>query len=217
MADVFSAPGGAIHCNPIAKELLTTSVLPNCTWRAGQAAAMARSSAVRLMGALVKAHAVKETYQSLLQHGLIPLLLTALEEEEAGTRLIACGSLTAILNLVLGDVGYEDTKRALPEVLKRLDDSRDLVRIACLETVDAMVNVVTAQNSWTYYDYIIEGVLNYLEDSDPSMRDNAYTYLEKWAKLDAQKFIKCVHNFRSRGVTTAEEPCQRLLAFAGAL
>jgi len=217
LATVFSAPEGGVHCHPIAPVLLTECVLPNCTWRAGQAAASARTNAVRLLGTIVRVHTVKATYQGLLQGGLVPVLLSALEEEEAATRLLACQTLGTLFELLQGEVGYEDTKRSIPEVLKRLDDSRDVVRLSAVDTVTALVGVIQAQKCSTWLEYIVQQMLNYLEDSDRVMCDKAQTTLQSYAALDPDKFTQCVGTFMQRGTTSAMDRCNQLLSHARCL
>jgi len=217
MADAYAAPEAGPHCDPIAPVVLERAVLPNCTWRAGIAAAMARSAAVRLLGAVVPLHREKGTYQALLGQGLIPVLLTAMEEEEAASRLLACHTLSAMFHLLQAEIGYEDTKRSIPEVLKRLDDSRDSVRLAALDTVTALVAVVQHQNCSTYYDYIVEAVLHYLEDSDLAMREKSFKTLQSYAELDKEKFAANVRKYLAKGTTSAGVQCRELLAGTGAL
>jgi len=214
LAEVFSAPDAAPHCNRIAAVLLTQCALPNCTWRAGAAAAAARSAAVRLLGMIIKVHRVQSTYVSLLPKGIIAVLLSGLEEEDAATRLLACETLATLFTLVKEQLGYEDTRRSIPEILKRLDDSRDHVRLSALDTVTAFVHVVQAQSCSTYFEYIVEAVLNYLEDSDHTMKEKARVTLMSYAELDPDKFQKVVTKYMQRGTSSAMEQCSELLAHA---
>lgn len=181
---------------------------------AGAAAAAARSAAVRLLGTLVRAHSVKSTYEAMLPGGLVGVLLSALEEEDAATRLLACETITTLFSLLRDSVGYEDTRRSIPEILKRLDDSRDRVRLSALDMVTALVGVVQAQSCSTYLEYIVEAVLNYLEDTDPAMREKAQSTLKRYAELNPDKFVQCVNKHLQRGTSTATDRCYELLAHA---
>merc|ERR1712172_465028 len=107
-------------------------------WRAGAAAALARTAAVRLLAVLVRNHPVKQMYQVLLPSGLIATMLTALEEEDSRSRLLACETLTVLLKLLDDAMGYQELRAAIPEIMKRLDDSRDIVRLSALDTVVAL-------------------------------------------------------------------------------
>jgi len=214
LADVLSSKGSDRHSGPMASTFAAQCALPNCTWRAGAMAAQARLHAVRLLAVLVRNHPVKHIFLPLLPAGLLTTLLSVLEEEESKTRLLVCQTLSTLFPLLEDSVPYQELRSALPEVMKRLDDSRDAVRLAALDTVIALSAPIVAQGCDSYLTYVVDAVLVYLEDADKAMREKAEQALRHYAKFEPLKFEESVRKYLQRGVTKAADCCQELIEYA---
>jgi len=177
-------------------------------------AAQARLHAVRLLAVLVRNHPVKHIFLPLLPAGLLTTLLSVLEEEESKTRLLVCQTLSTLFPLLEDSVPYQELRSALPEVMKRLDDSRDAVRLAALDTVIALSAPIVAQGCDSYLTYVVDAVLVYLEDADKAMREKAEQALRHYAKFEPLKFEESVRKYLQRGVTKAADCCQELIEYA---
>ncbi|CAM9262655.1 unnamed protein product, partial [Hapterophycus canaliculatus] len=68
---------------------------------------------------------------------LLPVLKTNLEDHEATTRKMTCLSLKMMFQMMPGALGEEPVRLMYPELLKRLDDSNDVVRLAVCDTIAA--------------------------------------------------------------------------------
>ena len=132
--------------------ILETVVLESLVWRAGATAAAARYAAVVCLGTMLRRSLFfsssprrSESNAStllvsrrallavLLKHhsSLLPGVFSAMEEDYyAETRKAACYALDGVLATAGVDLGDELRRATYPEILKRMDDSRDDVRVA---------------------------------------------------------------------------------------
>jgi dynein assembly factor 5 len=137
--------------------ILETVVFESLVWRAGATEAAARYAAVVCLGTMLRrslfaSRSGKNTNASskdasskapplLISRKALGLVLkrdlvlapvfSAMEEDYyADTRLAACYALDGILATIGVDLGDERRRAAYPEILKRMDDSRDDVRVA---------------------------------------------------------------------------------------
>ena len=145
--------GGALigGVNTRAVAILETVVLESLVWRAGATAAAARYAAVVCLGTMLRrslfvsaqtsgdasAKKLLVSQRALLavlrktHSGLLPGVFSAMEEDYyAETRKAACYALDGVLATAGFDLGDEKRRATYPEILKRMDDSRDDVRVA---------------------------------------------------------------------------------------
>merc|ERR1711934_434273 len=116
------------------KSFLTRVLLPPAVWQAGKTAASIRFHAIVAIASFFRENLMtsKDLARILLDDAiqLLPTLHSSLEEDYyADTRLSSCHALEALLT-VIGTRLTNDQKRLVyPELVKRLDDSNDKVRI----------------------------------------------------------------------------------------
>lgn len=136
--------------------ILETVVFESLVWRAGATEAAARYAAVVCLGTMLRRSlfasrsgfgeksskdASSKAPPLLVSRKALGLVLrrdlvlapvfSAMEEDYyADTRLAACYALDGILATIGVDLGDERRRAAYPEILKRMDDSRDDVRVA---------------------------------------------------------------------------------------
>eukprot|EP00658_Telonema_sp_P-2_P065481 TRINITY_DN54710_c0_g1_i1.p1 TRINITY_DN54710_c0_g1~~TRINITY_DN54710_c0_g1_i1.p1 ORF type:complete len:552 (-),score=130.18 TRINITY_DN54710_c0_g1_i1:223-1740(-) len=199
--------------------LLLDGVLPNAVWRAGKLAAQSRQAALRVIEELAAGCMAehKPYWQQAVRdagHGLVPLLLSALEDDDGGSRLAGCQILQQLLAVLPFDtLAYDQVRVMIPELLKRLDDSREVVRKAALGVVWNLASVIDHLKVSTYVEYITAGLLVYIEDS--ALQPLVVSTLERYAKSEPEVFKKEINKSIQRGVAT--NICLRLLELANGL
>jgi len=193
--------------------VLLSGVLPNAVWRAGQSAACARHAALAALVQLARHcqadhRCYWETAVCEASHGLLPLLLSALEDDDGTARLDACTILNHILSaLPPATFAYEQVRTMIPEVLKRLDDSRDNVRRAALGVLKSLADVIDHLSVGTYVEYITAGLLVYADDKD--IQSEVVDTLTRYATSEPDLFAKEVNKCIAHGVATST--CHELL------
>jgi hypothetical protein len=100
---------------------------------AGKSAAAVRFAALRgLHTALRKCRVCPEQLQPLLtpQAQLVPLIVQSMDEDwYTETRKLGCLTMQALLELAGAGLGDDMLRQIYPEIVKRLDDSSNAVRV----------------------------------------------------------------------------------------
>lgn len=190
------------------KSFLTRVLLPPAVWQAGKTAASIRFHAIVAIASFFRENLMtsKDLARILLDDAiqLLPTLHSSLEEDYyADTRLSSCHALEALLT-VIGTRLTNDQKRLVyPELVKRLDDSNDKVRIQTCVTLEALVDhCLTADYCDTNTGYLLKGVLIHMDDTNPKVQEAVCVVVEKLAKIKPGVTRGCLHEVRDqhRGV-----------------
>ncbi|KAM9583630.1 dynein axonemal assembly factor 5 [Trichechus inunguis] len=201
------------------KMLVTDILVPNLRWHAGRTAAAIRTAAVSCLWALVSSGTLSAEQILEVQGALMPQMVTTLEEDSQMTRLISC----RIINLFLqtsGDTNEpEKLLKIYPELLKRLDDVSNEVRIAAATTLITWLKCIRNDDSKSYYQsniqYLYKELLVYLDDSEPAVQDSVLEVLKEGSVLFPEILVQeteaVLHKHRSPAL------CEQLLQHVQAL
>jgi dynein assembly factor 5, axonemal len=112
--------------------------LKNCIWKAGRKALHLRSIAVQLVNSMIY-HLKEHTHgisilEPLFDSDILPVVLTNLDDDQLSTRRDCLFILDSLLPLkffkgTLYSNVAESFKKVYPELLKRMDDAKDDIRI----------------------------------------------------------------------------------------
>merc|ERR1712039_812194 len=117
--------------------LVQTVLIPNCHWKAGQANNKIRQAGMTCMHALLQRHLISPASLNAVFADLLPILKSCLDDSWApSNRLIACLVLSCVLTELQEEINGEQLREIYPELLKRLDDSNDKIRVAVCEALD---------------------------------------------------------------------------------
>lgn len=176
----------AAFTGPPSVQLCNGSLLKALVWRAGKAAAAVRFTAVTALSTLFAQRLLsREQVKELLdQEQLLRMLFQSLEEEYfVDTRLMACSVACHILLSAGDSLTSEQGRLMYVELLKRLDDSSNLVRASVCQALTAF-----AQQSQSCLDdsnltYLINGMLVHMDDTDQSIQEAVCLTLTTLAAL----------------------------------
>merc|ERR1712190_238785 len=169
---------------------LQTTLIPNCTWRAGQSNSKIRKAGLvcvhaMLQRRLVSASALNESFSDLL-----PILKGALDDSwSPDTRLISCLVTSCTLSELQAEINGEQLREIYPELLKRLDDSNDKVRAAVCEALTMFFKCLPPKWSRTLYEYILRTLFVNLDDPNPEIQQCVYSVLEVAVHQDYGTFL----------------------------
>ena len=199
-----------------AQHLLAAMLLPNLVWRAGRAAEQVRLAAMlclsRLLGLprddLVTAEQLAEQTE-----GALPVLISSLDDDNVETRGLTCAVLTHVLRR-LGPAKLltsENVRALYPELLKRLDDASDDVRMRVCEPLLALIAALRYSSTHadganfdrTNFQYLLRGLLVHLDDANPDIQQATYGVLDAAAvAVDVVVFTEEVKAVRERHRST---------------
>ncbi|KAM4716682.1 dynein axonemal assembly factor 5 isoform 1-T1 [Anableps anableps] len=169
------------------EKFLSDVLLPNLVWHAGRTAAAVRTSALSCLLALLHGGAVTPGQLLCLEEKLSPLVLSALEEDSQTSRLLACRSLSATLQLIGTSLHHEALNKIYPGLLKRLDDSSEEVRSVALQAVGLWLSSLTTDYSpelcAPHLQLLFQQLLLHLDDPDSSMQDQVLEVLKEGSSV----------------------------------
>ena len=145
--------------------------------------------------------AANETSASATDGELLPGLASAMEEDYfADTRAAACHAVAEALRLdaeyvvskngdedrggnAASSSAFDDARRRFlyPELLKRMDDSRDAIRVTAADAVGAFFDAMPRDYDETNVGYLLKGFFVHMDDPNPEVREAVCVALEKHA------------------------------------
>lgn len=134
--------------NPFVSIFLKEVILCCCIWRAGKKPAVIRSGATLLLLRLFHLYTNLEVdlwVEPVFQADLLPVLCSNMDDDDQSTRH-NCLAIVGLLLKVPGIWNAEAFKKLYPELLKRMDDAKDEVRI---ETASVFAVFFPAIKTWT--------------------------------------------------------------------
>jgi len=165
--------------------ILEELILPNCTWRVGRVASTTRKMSIFCLDALITNRFIT---RSIIGHSvdqLVSVAKSCLGDEEVMTRKATCTIMEALFRLYPGSFPFSLASDAYPELLKRLDDSNDEVRMSVCQTLSAFFfapNISFWQG--TPLNYTLECLFVHLDDKDSKIQESVYNCLTNASKLN---------------------------------
>lgn len=169
---------------PLAEQLASLALLPALVWRAGKAAAAVRFAAITALSTLFAQRLLqgRQLQAMLIGDSLLPMMFQSLEEEYfVDTRLAACSGMYYLL-LSAGDtLTYEQCRMIYPELLKRLDDSSNTVRVNVCQALNTFAQRMGPSLDDGNVTYFINGMLIHMDDVDSAVQEAVCSVLESAA------------------------------------
>lgn len=202
------------YVDTVIKDIL----VPNLQWHAGRTAAAIRTAAVSCLWALISSEVLSAQQIQEVQETLMPQILTTLEEDSQMTRLMSC----RIINIFLKTSGVVDPDKFIkiyPELLKRLDDVSNEVRLAAISALVSWLQCIKSDSGKSYYQsniqYLYKELLVYLDDPDSTVQDAVLEVLKVGSVLFPELLVReteaVIHKHRS------PTHCEQLLQHIQAL
>ncbi|KAK6170739.1 hypothetical protein SNE40_019054 [Patella caerulea] len=162
-------------------------VMPNCVWRAGRTAGAIRTTAISCLWALLKSHVLSKEKMEPIVENLLTQVITLMEDDNKSTRLIACRVLTRLFELMGGTLNQDRLHNIYPELLKRLDDSSDEIRVVVAKTFLAYFDCFGEGYDPDLYkahlEAIFKGLLVHLDDSEKKIQEAILEVLKRAGQL----------------------------------
>ncbi|CAH3199000.1 unnamed protein product [Porites evermanni] len=149
-------------------------VIPNCVWQAGRTAAAVRSAAISCLWALLNSNLLSSQYAAQVMKDLLTQLITCLDDHNQTTRLVTCKALQRLLVSCKDTFNVDMLHQIYPELLKRMDDSSDEIRVVVTKTFLAYFRAFPSKYDHDLYKLHLEamfkGLLVHLDDPTSSIQ-----------------------------------------------
>jgi len=137
----------------------------------------------------------------------LPVLTSGLDDDNVETRRLGCCVFDALMEkLGKGGLDQDRTRKLYPELLKRLDDASDEVRVQACAPLTRFARTVDYSSEWredatldkANFQYLVRGLLVHLDDPNPEIQQAVYGVLEAALEIDPPIFATEVVAVRER-------------------
>jgi len=125
-------------------------------------------------------------FNEIVQH-----MKSCLDDEWANDLRFA--ALVFVRNLVVylqPVLDREDYVTIYPELLKRLDDAQDGIRLECCKALEVFFEKLPNPWSSSLYDYTIKAIIIHLDDPNQEIQRAISKVLEKGARVQTGDFLR---------------------------
>ena len=164
-----------------ANEVVERMISESLIWKAGKTAAAVRYAAVVSLGTMLRNDLCprRDLLMAIQRAELLPQIGAALEEDYyADTRAAACHALAMLLERCGDRLTDEHRRYVYPELLKRMDDSRDEIRVTCAGVIAAFFRAMPWDYDETNVGYLLKGFLIHMDDPNPDVQEAVCQALE---------------------------------------
>eukprot|EP00438_Fugacium_kawagutii_P021966 Skav200156 [mRNA] locus=scaffold4148:25539:36637:- [translate_table: standard] len=144
----------------------------------GQSNGKIRRGGMVCVHSILRRHLVPATVLNEVFVDLMPILKSCLDDSwSPDNRMIACLVLSCTLSDLQDEINGEQlrearnaTPRVYPELLKRLDDSNDKIRVAVCEALNVFFKCLPHKWSRSLFEYILRNLFVHLDDPNPEVQ-----------------------------------------------
>jgi len=187
-------------------------------WRAGKTAAAVRYQAIIAFSTfLEKRLCPSDVLLSCIEDGegmqLLPVVMTCMEEDYyADTRRGGTYLMEHVLQVAGSGIHEEVRRQIYPNLLKRLDDSNDEIRIRAASCCRVFWKTFTKPYDDTNSEYFTTGMVVHMDDADPRIQEAMCLAMEAAAVEKPHVVLKVVQAARNRHRSAIY--CDRVLNIA---
>ncbi|XP_038675624.1 dynein assembly factor 5, axonemal-like [Scyliorhinus canicula] len=162
------------HFSSYLEMLVRDILVPNLLWHAGRTAAAIRTTAVSCLWALLHSKMITLEQALGVYEDLMPKVIAALDEDSKMTRMLACQIVSSILKVCGNHLNPDELNKVYPELLKRLDDCSDEVRIAAAKALSVWFQCAGILNDQSLFkshlEFLYRGLLVHLDDPESNIQ-----------------------------------------------
>jgi dynein assembly factor 5 len=151
--------------------ILKLILIPSTVWKIGSPNVKIRKAAVICMIRMIDNKLIREEKLRDNFKAVMGVLKNCIDDDWANdlrfTSVVLIRKLIEYLHTVFDD---EDYKEIYPELLKRLDDSQDGIRVATAETFQVFFKHLPDPWSSSLYEYTIKNIFIHLDDQNPEIQ-----------------------------------------------
>ena len=156
-------------------EIIVKLILLPCTeWRVGLPNVKIRKAGVICLIKLIDSKLIepvklKDCFSEIVKR------MTSCFEDDWGNdlRFAAVVFIKKLLAFLKGTIDNEDIKIIYPELLKRLDDAQDGIRIETCKALEVMFDVMDDPWSGSLYEYTVKSIFIHLDDPSQDIQKAA--------------------------------------------
>ena len=195
--------------------ILKHMILPNLIWKPGRVAAKIRKAACLVNLSIAELGIAAPDDYAAVAAKLFPPLLSALDDDyEASTRAIVCKTFKYMFVILRGHMDEETCRTIYGDLLKRLDDNDDSIRMDAAAALATFIPCVPLPIGSTLVEYTVQTLLIHLDDTSEPIREAVLPALQVAAKLCPAIVIKKTEEAVKRQRPAGAALSQQVLSLA---
>lgn len=196
--------------------ILKMILLPSLQWKIGKPNVRIRKAAIVCIIKLMEQGLIEEEKMYASLKPLFNYLKNCLDDD--WTNDIRYASVVLVRNLIEymhGSFDKDDFDMVYPELLKRLDDAQDGIRIETCKVFTVFFTYLPNPWSSSLYEYTVKNIFIHLDDNNEDIQKAIMEVLKKAATIQTKDFIFQADDFSRKSSHPAL--CQNLLEYAKSL
>ena len=207
------------------ERVMAEIVVPNCVWQNGRIPAAIRTAAAACFWALLRSGLVKKEHFAKTIVALVPQVQCCVDDEYPETRMTFCKILEMLL-LAYPEgfnedyAAYDRLHSMYADLLKRLDDNDDSIRLVVLKTWHAYAKCISGKKYDTglykvHIEAMVKGLLIHLDDPEPPIQEAVGVVLRELAPVLPE--LVASHAKAAKAKHRHPQLCEQLQTFAESL
>lgn len=166
-------------------------LIPSTAWKSGKPNIKIRKASVICMMRILEQKLIDKTKLYGMFKEIMGVVKNCIEDDWAPdlrfTAVVFIKHLLYYLNDIFDD---EDYKQIYPELLSRLDDAQDSIRIETAKVFEVFFEFLPDPWSSSLYEYTVKQIFIHLDDQNELIQRAIMDVLKKAARVQTQKFIE---------------------------
>ena len=184
--------------------ILKMILLPSLAWRVGKPNVSIRKGTIICLIKMIEQALVDPAKLYLCNKQLITTLKNCLDDDFASDIRFAAVVVCKHLMTYLVDLYVKDDYDLIyPELLKRLDDAQDAIRIETCKVFEVYFDHLPDPWSSSLYAYTIKTIFVHLDDQSEDIQKAITSVLKKAARVQTNDFIRQSEDFARKSARPA--------------
>lgn len=196
--------------------ILKMVLVPSFAWSTGIPSQSIRKAAVVCMMAMLNNRLIETSKLHQNFKDIIKQLKNCLEDDwVAELRYASVILLRKLMEYAREDLDFDDFKEIYPDLLKRLDDAQDGIRIETAKNFELFFELVPNPWSSSLYEYSVKNIFIHLDDPNPAIQEAIIKVLKVAARVQTADFIAIATDCQSK--FNRPIACKNLVEYANQL
>jgi len=175
---------------------------PNLTWRAGRSASALRAAAMACLLTILEEKLLSVDNYERVSEKCVSNCLAMLEDGYIVNRLLSTQCLGRLVEACGKKLRPDVTHKIYPELLKRLDDEKDEVRVSAGVAISKVfANVCSGYDVGffkVHLEFAIDAILVHLDDEDENVQAAVAEALKSLGSLNSSLLIEKCESFKHK-------------------
>lgn len=179
--------------------LIRLILMPSTEWRAGMPVGKIRKASVICLIKIMERKLIEKDKLASLMPDLINHLKSPLDDDWLhDLRFASVVLLGKLMEFMGGDMDHEGWINIYPELLKRLDDAQDGIRLETCKAFEIFFDNIPTEWSSSLYPYTVKQIFIHIDDPNQQIQNAIVSVLQKATRVQTDDFISIARDSESK-------------------